>query len=265
MVKMQQTTRRRRRHLAGCALLVLALTACVGPGDELLEGAGPLVGWVDKAERLPPAPATTTTLPPVTEVADVIWYNDGLAVGEEGATPDEVAAQVLDAAEGTDRYVQAARVDIGRALPGIDVPGELPADVRYITSQLVFDRSERRLAEDPAAAFGFWLVEPYTQSRSVAQRAVLSVSVELAPDTDTADPESACERFEGRGRCEVAELSTGPAWWISEGGGETLVWYQEPHRYELTMRIGRTQEMMLRMAETMVPIASLGGDSTEGE
>ncbi len=63
----------------------------------------------------------------------------------------------------------------------------------------------------------------------------------------------------------MADLSTGPAWWISEGGGETLVWYQEPHRYELTMRIGRTQEMMLRMAETMVPIASLGGDSTEGE
>ena len=245
------------RLVGGSLVALVALSACSNPDDDFLGGAGPVVGWVDAAERTRPSTTTTTTLPPVGSIDQVTWTNDDLAVGPIGATPSEVAAAVLAAAEGTDSYVQAARRDIAATLPGVDIPSLVPSDVRHVTSQLVFDRTSNRLSTDPATAFGFWLVVPYTQSRSVGQRAVLLVSVELAPASDLADPESACGRFEGRGRCTVTNVGGVPAWWISENNAETLVWYAEPHRYELSMRLARTPELMVLMAESMVPLAGL--------
>jgi hypothetical protein len=58
--------------------------------------------------------------------------------------------------------VQASRVEIATALPTVRFPETVPEDVRWVTSQLVYDPSSGLLDADTSAAFGFWTVEPYT-------------------------------------------------------------------------------------------------------
>jgi hypothetical protein len=217
-------------------LAVGVLGACSAPDGEFLAQPGPAIGWVGEAQRTAGDPDTTTTLPLLTDIGSVTWTNDPLAVAAEGATAVEVTQRIYGTSSGTDRYVQAAARDIATVLPGIDVPGVVPSDVRHVTSQLVFDPTIGRLANDPAAAFGFWVVEPYTQSRSVGQRAVLAVSLDADGELQLVSPEDGCRRFEGRGSCEPVAIGSGTAWWLTDEEGSTLVWYAPPHRYELTMR-----------------------------
>ena len=137
------------------------------------------------------------------------------------------------------------------------MPAEVPAAISHISSQLVFDVANRRLGEDPAAAFGFWIVEPYTASRSVGQRAVLLVSLDRASEDQLADAATVCRRFSGRGSCEAVLVGERPAWWLS-GDAETLVWYEAPHRYELEVR-NLDRDAAEYMASGLVPLSAIDG------
>lgn len=224
----------------GTMVLALGVTACSNPGDDFLADSGPGLDWVGAAEQRPTvATATPTTLPQWTDAAALAWVNDDLATSSPDDPPGLVAEKVYLTSSGTDRYVQAAASDIAAALPGIDVPAALPSSVTHVSSQLVFDVADRRLGDDPAAAFGFWVVEPYTQSRSVGQRAVMLVSLDADSVEQIPDAESVCRRFSARGSCEAVTTGERNAWWIL-GDEETLVWYEAPHRYELEVRgVGR--------------------------
>lgn len=248
--------RRRRVRRTGLAALVTAVlvAGCTAPGSDFLADSGPILDWVGEAEQGDASSSTTTTVPDRRAVAGLVWVNDDLALGGADATPTEVTARVYAASTGTDRFVQAAVSDIALVLPGIDVPSVVPNEVTHVSSQLVFDTSTRRLDDDPAAAFGFWSVEPYTQSRSVGQRMVLLVAVDVASGEQQPDPTATCVRFESRGPCEPTAFGDEVGWWITEGGGQTLVWYDAPHRYELRVRGTGGRGLAESVAASMVPI-----------
>lgn len=238
-------------------VLALVVAACAPSDPEFLADRGPVLDWVGEADDPPPPEVTTTTLPTFVGASVLDWVNDDLALGDADATPTEITSRIYAQSSGTDRFVQAAASDIAAVLPGVDVPGKLPADVTHVSSQLVFDTASRRLSNDPAAAFGFWTAEPYSQSRSVAQRAVLMVSLDAASADQLPDPALVCQRFEERGPCEPTIFDGTPGWWIVEDGGETLVWYAAPHRYELRVRRAGGREVVEEMASSSVALVGV--------
>ena len=240
----------------GTMVLALGLAACSSPGEDFLADSGPGLGWVGSAEERPiVVTAPPTTLPQWTEASALTWVNDDLATSSPDDPPALDAEKDYLTSSGTDRYVQAAASDVAAALPGIDVPASLPSAVTHVSSQLVYDVADRRLGDDPAAAFGFWVVEPYTQSRSVGQRAVIHVSLDADSIEQFPDASSVCRRFSARGACEAVTAGERPAWWIL-GDEETLVWYEAPHRYELQVRnVGR--DVAEDMASVLVPLSEV--------
>lgn len=247
----------------GTIAAVLVLGGCTAPDSEFLADGGPILDWVGQAEGDDGAATTTTTVPDRRAIAGLSWVNDDLALGGDDATPTEVTARVYAASTGTDRFVQTAASDIALVLPGIDVPSVVPNDVTHVSSQLVFDTAARRLDDDPAAAFGFWTVEPYSQSRSVGQRMVLLVAIDVASGEQQPDPAATCVRFESRGPCEPTAFGDEVGWWITEGGGQTLVWYDAPHRYELRVRGEGSRGLAEVAAASMVPIEVATSSSGE--
>ena len=243
--------------IALAAVVVGVLGACSAPDGEFLAQPGPAVSWLGDARHTVGEAVTTTTVPLLADIGSVAWPNDELALPSEGATAVEITRRIYEASSGTDKYLQAAPADMAVVLQGIQVPGLVPSDVRYVTSQLVFDPTIGRLANDPAAAFGFWVVEPYSQSRSVGQRAVLFVSLDADGDLQLTSPEDGCRRFEGRGSCEPVSIGPNPAWWLTDEEGSTLVWYAPPHRYELTLRGDRSlAEEMAGSMRTLAGVVS---------
>ncbi len=248
--------------LAGCS------------NGEFLTGDGPAAAWVEEASApsRPPTTTSTTTIPPppLRPTVGVSWWNDPLAlpagVDPAGATPDEVIAAVWSAASGTDRYVQVARADIAHALPGAAFPSMLPEEARYISSQLVFSLGDGRLAQDVAAAFGVWTVEPYTQPRDQSQVAVFVVGWD---DVDRAalavDPSGGCAWFRDRDfrSCDTGPDDLGPSWWVETFEGRTLIWLDGVYRYELRGR-GVASSVVEAMARSMVPLSEFGPPGEAG-
>lgn len=150
-------------------LLLIALTLVVivsGCGESgPLERAGEASsGWVTAVTA-----ATTTAPPIVIEIGneglvgagDVLWVNDDIGPVTPSSDPRAAIAAVWDRQLGS-RFVQASRAEIAAALPTIRFPEAVPEDVRWMTSQLVFDPATGLLDVDTSAAFGLWTVEPYT-------------------------------------------------------------------------------------------------------
>jgi hypothetical protein len=189
-----------------------------------------------------PAP----TLRPVSEVA---WSNDVLVT--DPVVPEETIQAVWQRRESGDKFVQAARLEIVGALPGIAFPEFLPDDVQYVSSQLLFD-GDGSLANDFIAAFGMWTAEPYTVSRTVGQYGVLWVTY---PDPE----KSGCERFDNRDfdSCDTVAFAGLVAWRLMSGGEETLAWIAGDYQYELFHRSQVDSEMALEMASAMIPLASV--------
>ncbi len=143
--------------------LVVIVSACGESGP--LERAGEASsGWVTAVT------APTTTAPPtVIEIGneglvgagDVLWANDDIGPVTPSSDPRLAIAAVWDRRIGS-RFVQASRAEIAAALPTIRFPEAVPEDVRWMTSQLVFNPATGLLDVDNAAAFGLWTVEPYT-------------------------------------------------------------------------------------------------------
>ena len=170
-----------RRTAAVLSALVLVLSSCT---ENPIERAGQgSTDWIGEGapSTLPTVPAevTTTTVPPAPRVELVAsvglnWINDELATFHAD-TPLDVSDLVWESSSRVDSYVQAHRTSISRALPGLKFPAAVPDDVSHVTSQLVFEIPVGAMTDEWIAAFGFWTVAPYSESRSIGQSAVLRV------------------------------------------------------------------------------------------
>jgi hypothetical protein len=250
-----QWNRFRQQGAAGLALLFL-VAAC-GPDPLAKMGAGSS-DWIQEP--------TVTTVPPTQQggsaLAPVLgsdWFNNDLAP-VAGTSPSEIISGVLSRANTSDPYVQATPAEIAIALPGIVFPALTPPEVRYITSQLVYDLSDATLAADQVAAFGLWTVEPYTRSRSVGQQGVLTVIAdsEGLAALASGNADTSCARYiDQQVECAVQEVAEGPAWELTDQLGTTLVWYGDSYRYELFLRSGVAPGLVIEMAESVRPLESL--------
>jgi hypothetical protein len=238
-------------------LLGVFVAAC---GPEPLAGVGDHASrWINVSPPSTQALAPTTVAPSLLgPVSEVTWFNQDLEE-VEGNYPGEVIAAVFRRGGGSDRFVQATAHEIASALPGVRFPALIPVSVRFITSQLVYQPGAPRLAEDFAAAFGLWTVEPYTRSRAAAQEGTLLVAED--PDEAAAVAAGAgdltCARFADTSRCSQVYLGAAPAWRLSNELGNTLIWYQSPFRYELFLRSDLGPEILTQMAEAAVSLSQL--------
>lgn len=226
----------------------LALAAC---SDQPLADVGHVTNdWIGRAAEDRAVPATTgTTVPSYESAAEVQWANDPLDSG--ASNRDEALAAVWDRRRTGDQYVQASRAEIALALPGLQFPNLLPADIAYVSSQLIFD-GDGTLADGFVAAFGLWTAEPYSVSRTVGQQAVLWIAL---PGPSA----SGCDRFQFRevGECATVSHDGKTAWRLISGGTETLVWLDGDYQYELFHRSGIDRETALRMSEAMIGLAMI--------
>lgn len=149
--------------MSGLAAFALVAAACGEAGP--LDGVGGRASeWVHEVE----IPATVAPVVDadvdnvgLIDTADVLWFNDDLE--DEAAVADaEAVIAAVWARESGSRFVQSSRVEVAAALPTIRFPGRIPPEVRWITSQLVFEASTGTLDGDTSAAFGLWQVEPYS-------------------------------------------------------------------------------------------------------
>jgi hypothetical protein len=238
------------------AALLLTLAAC---GPQPLAGVGEKASeWIGE----PTVSTVPTTLDPGTVLVSarsVIWFNDRLTP-VAGTTPDEIIAGVYARSSPSDRFAQATALEIATALPGVQFPAQLPPEVRYVTSQLVYDRSTGQLASDQMAAFGLWTVEPYSRSRSVGQLGVLRVVLdpEQAELTAAGAVDVSCNRYPSNGaECTEARVGNSPAWRLNDPEGATLVWFAGRYRYELFTRADVDPALATAMSETLRPLAAL--------
>lgn len=245
------------RSRAVALVAFLFLSAC---GDAPFAELGRVDDWVDAgaSDSTVPELATTTLAPdqPV-PIDKIIWFNGwARSIGDDSNT---VIQEVWTRTDGQDAYVQSAPNEIAAALPDIMIPGEVPSGVEKVTSQLVYARSKGNLTNFFVAAFGFWLLEPYTASSQVGQAATLKVAVEQEEPRDITDPTGGCGRFADRDvtSCDPLVVNGHPAWWIVSLDGENLVLSQGGYRYEFTLRPNFERFDLEAMALSMVPLASV--------
>lgn len=207
--------------------LALAVSACGETG--LLDDVG------DRSQRAILGETTTTSQvvvdvedfreTPVSRSADLSWWNDKIQDPSRGE-PSFVTQQVWARSDRQDTHIQASRVEISDALPGLHFPELVPGEVVWITSQLVFDVASGTLDLETSAAFGMWPVEPY--SVSGGSSAVLRIGVANESQTEIyAEP--------------IPEFVE---------DGMTILWVDGPYRYELFCRSSLSEELCWRMQET---------------
>ncbi|MGH8925945.1 MAG: hypothetical protein ACRDWA_15110 [Acidimicrobiia bacterium] len=243
-----------RRFLA----LVVGL-AVIGCGEAPLAGVGGHSSdWIGEP-TLATSETTAADGPSLSSVHRTEWWNGDL-VPVGGTTPAEIIAGVYTRARSSDPYVQATPAEIAAALPGVEFPSQVPPEVRFITSQLVYDLSQLTLATDQVAAFGLWSVEPYTRSRSVGQQAVLTVvnDPEGLAAIASGMADTSCARYIDRqAQCSVVTVGEHPAWELANNLGLTLIWFSETYRYELFLRSGVNPSLASEMAESARPLSAL--------
>ncbi len=132
-------------------------------------------------------------------------------------------------------YVQAGAREIAMALPGLEVPTLKPAQVRFVTSQLVFDPQTALLDAATSAAFGYWTGEPYALPRSEAQLMVLRVGLATADEVQ-----------------EFADIAV-----FNVEGGRELAWVDGGYVYQLFCRTGIIEEACLAVADSFQPLTLL--------
>lgn len=226
---------RARGHIVlVCAAFGVVVAACgtAGPLDGLGERSSE---WVHEVEAtvvaspvvdLEPSPGETAA------TADVLWFNDDLEEQTSGDDPESVVAGVWGRRTGS-RFVQASRAEVVAAVPGIMFPAQVPSDVRWITSQLVFDSSSGTLDGETSAAFGLWQAEPY--SITDGRIGVLRVG----PASEAIAPE----------RSDVIPIVV--------PDGISLGWSEAGFRYELFCRSAVSEGLCDQVADSFVPLSEL--------
>ena len=223
---------------ARLTLIVLTLAvitaACgeSGPLERVGEASG---GWVT-------AVTTPTTIAPLVVIevgnedlvgaGDVLWANDDIGPASPSSDPHAAIAIVWDRQLGS-RFVQASRAEIAAALPTIQFPEAVPDDVRWVTSQLVFDPASGLLDVDTSAAFGLWTVEPYTVENG--RLAVLRVG--SAPDGV------------GAAKSDIVPIIV--------PDGLSLGWTEAGLRYELFCRVTIPEAVCNAIVDSFVPLNGL--------
>lgn len=262
-----RTPQRRRCRLPSSGWrLLLAVVVSAGLAacsDDALSGlGGRSSGWIGEVATT--ATTTTTTAPARTRtVVDVDWVNDQFEEPEPEAEGDDVLAAVFARSGDSSRFLQASRAEIVAVTPDVLFPSTVPAEVRFITSQLVIESRTLRLANDPTVAFGLWSVEPYTRSRSVGQVAVINVATDPAGAELAADPntEPNCAPFSQENRlCSIEFVTDIPVWRLEGESGLTHVWYSAPYRYSLDTRRNIDEELVHTVIGSVVPLAELLSD-----
>ncbi len=215
-------------------VLVVIAAACgdSGPLERVGEASS---GWVTAVT----VPTTTTPLV-VVEIGneglvgagDVLWSNDDIGPASPSSDPRSAIAAVWERQIGS-RFVQASRAEIAAALPTIRFPGTVPEDVRWMTSQLVFDPASGLLDIDTSAAFGLWTVEPYTVENG--RLAVLRVG--SAPDGA------------GAAKSDVVPIIV--------ADGLSLGWTEAGLRYELFCRATIPELVCNAIVDSFVPLNEL--------
>lgn len=215
-------------------LVVLALAVSACGEDGLLDGLGDRSAQVIHGDTS----LTTTTEPsgggdaPIGSIraSDVVWFNDGIPNQGTG-TLLEVTSRVWGRGDGITSVIQASRVEISAALPGIQFPELLPATVGWVTSQLVFDPASGTLGSDRSAQFGLWNGEPYVAEGGRA--AVMWVRPATA-----ADPIGTI----------IPEVTT---------TGLVLSWVAESFHYQISCPTGLVEDLCWQMAESPMPLSLL--------
>ncbi|MFV1999554.1 MAG: hypothetical protein ACC654_04240 [Acidimicrobiia bacterium] len=213
------------KRIAGVAALLSLVAAACGQ-------AGVLDGIGDRAESFVQGEVTTTSL--VVPVAagtgdegvigadNVLWFNDDIREQAVG-TPEDVVREVWSRKLNS-RFIQSSRTEIARALPALRFPSKVPSDVRWVTSQLVFEAETGTLDVETAAAFGLWTADPYQSDTS--RLGVLRVG--QAP-VDV-----------GSERSDIVPLLV--------PDGISLGWTESGHRYELFCRSTISTELCTDVA-----------------
>ena len=213
----------------GAMLLACAIVAAGCSESSLATLGGRSSDWIGE-----PGNATVQTVPgggiPIVRSVEVSWVNDSLGASAVTGEPADIVAAIVSRSEGPERYIQASRLEIAAALPGLGFPDLLPPEITAITSQLVVAPSRDRLDDEVFAAFGLWTVEPYTKSRSVGQRGTLVVS--------GLHTTSACERFAAGAvaACTSDTIGLFDATRIDAESGQTWVWDDGTYEYQLFLR-----------------------------
>jgi hypothetical protein len=250
-----------RTTLLALATLVL-LSAC---SAEILFSPGGVSGdWLANVEEVEVIPVTVVVVPPdLHSSLTLTWSNDGLASG--AVEPTEALALIWAASGGKDRFVQVARSDMAVVAPTLAFPEFVPESVAYVSSQLVFTTRTGELAHAPVAAFGLWSVEPYSLSRSVAQKAVVFVHELGEEPTFEGDLTLGCSQFQDRelSSCDPVQIGDGSGWWLSSLEGNILVWYIGTLRYEMTVRPPITRAIGEKVAASSVPLGTLLGTDVD--
>ena len=253
-----------RRTAAVLSALTLVLISCT---ENPIESAGQgSTDWIGQGApstlSTVPAEVTTTTAPTAPRVELVAsvglnWLNDGLATFHAD-TPLEVSELVWDASSGADGFVQAHRNSISRALPGLKFPAAVPDDISHITSQLVFELPMGAMTDDWTAAFGFWTVPPYSESRSIGQSAVLRVGFNEAAGIEGAL--TGCTTLlvpASIGCSDIIVAGLGDAAEVVTDDGVRLSWVDGDYRYELFYRTFEDVDVAGMMAGSMVELTDL--------
>lgn len=222
------------KRLAIIGMVFSALLAGCGEAG-LLDGVGDATrGYVQGDET------TTTTIVAVAagtgdegliEASDVQWFNDDLPSQMTG-TPEQIVRGVWER-ELNSRFVQSSRSEIALSLPSLMFPDLVPENVRWITSQLVFDETTGALDADTTAAFGLWISDPYQST--AARLGVLRVG-EAATDLLAT-------------RSEIVPIIV--------PDGISLGWTEAGHRYELFCRSDVSEELCVDVAHSATPLEDL--------
>jgi hypothetical protein len=211
----------------------LVLAACGESG--LLDGVG------ERTRELVEGTTTTTLTGPTFDVdpveegligpEDLLWFNDDIDPQFTGRAQDVIRS--VWERKLNSRFVQSARAEIAAAMPSVLFPDLVPKDVRWVTSQLVFDNTTGALDPDTAAAFGFWISEPYQSDD--ARLGVLRIG--FAPiDVGTT-------------RSDIVPILV--------PDGISLGWTEAGYRYELFCRSSVSDELCTEVAASTVPLHEL--------
>lgn len=214
--------------------LVLTSGACgeLGPFERIGEASGDWVTAATIPTTTAPAAVTGFGSEGLIGASDVIWANDAIGTADAIGEPQAVIDVVWDR-HSNSRFIQASRSEIAMALPTIQCPESVPRDVRWVTSQLVFDPASGLLDPDTSVAFGFWTVEPYT----VESGRVGVLRVGPAPDGV------------GAAKSDVVPIIV--------PDGLSLGWTDAGLRYEMFCNASVSEDMCRTIVESFAPLSEL--------
>lgn len=217
------------------SLTVVAFALTVASCGDALGGVGDLSHRVVYGDR----PASSPTVAPspsealgLAGITDLVWSNDGVDEATDGLDGEALVLAVWQRGDGVNPFVQASRREIADALPGIEFPQLAPGRITHVSSQLLFDQLTGTLDATTAAAFGFWVGEPYSLPRSEGQLVVLRV-----------------------GLTTLAEGEDDEVYSFQVTGGRELAWTDGPYVYQLFCRTGISEDACFAMAASTIPLS----------